>query len=71
MKKNFSINANNYFTIKLFVRGSKLIRTFIHISFGIKKSDKYKHFQKKTYRSKIKNIIMKKMTIYLPIKPSF
>lgn len=38
MKKNFSINANNYFTIKLFVRGSKLIRTFIHISFGIKKS---------------------------------
>lgn len=47
MKKNFSINANNYFTIKLFVRGSKLIRTFIHISFGIKKSDKHKHFQKK------------------------
>lgn len=47
MKKNFSINANNYFTIKLFVRGSKLIRIFIHISFGIKKSDKHKHFQKK------------------------
>lgn len=47
MKKNFSINANNYFTIKLFVRGSKLIRTFIHISFRIKKSDKHKHFQKK------------------------
>lgn len=60
MKKNFSINANNYFTIKLFVRGSKLIRTFIHISFGIKNQINTNTFKKKTYRSKIKNIIMKK-----------